>query len=96
MAYAIRGDYTRVAEIAFDCVMCGLCAARCPQGLQPYNVFLAARRINGIYLVSTSQHNLYRVKEIEDGRFDEEIGRLKRLSEDELRKLYAERVMEGS
>ncbi len=96
MACAIKGDYTMVAELAFDCVMCGLCAARCPQGLQPYNVFLAARRINGIYLVSTSQHNLDRIKEIETGRFGEEIGRLKRLSEDELRKLYAERVMEGS
>jgi ferredoxin len=94
MACAIRGDYEKVAELAFDCVMCGLCAARCPQGLQPYNVFLAARRISGIYLAAKSQHNLDRVKEINKGKFDEEIKSLKRKSQAELRKLYAERVIE--
>ena len=91
MSAAIRGDYEKVHEKSFDCVMCGLCAARCPQGLQPYNIALAARRLRGAYLAPKSQHNLDRVKEIEEGKFDVE---LKKMSADELRELYAKREIE--
>ena len=31
MADALRGDIQAVADKSFDCVMCGLCAARCPR-----------------------------------------------------------------
>ena len=94
MSAAIRGDIKRVAELSFDCLMCGLCAARCPQGLQPYNVALAARRIYGVYIAPKSQHNLDRVKEIEEGKFDAEMEKLKKMSRDELRDLYAKREIE--
>ncbi len=94
MSAAIRGDYEKVHEKSFDCVMCGLCAARCPQGLQPYNIALAARRLRGAYLVPKSQHNLDRVKEIEEGKFDAELEKLKKMSADELRELYAKREIE--
>ncbi|MCL6449499.1 MAG: 4Fe-4S dicluster domain-containing protein, partial [Armatimonadetes bacterium] len=30
VAAALRGDFARAAELSFDCIMCGLCAARCP------------------------------------------------------------------
>ena len=94
MSAAIRGDYEKVHEKSFDCVMCGLCAARCPQGLQPYNIALAARRLRGAYLVPKSQHNLDRVKEIEEGKFDAELEKLNEMSADELRELYAKREIE--
>lgn len=94
MSAAIRGDYEKVHEKSFDCVMCGLCAARCPQGLQPYNIALAARRLRGAYLAPKSQHNLDRVKEIEEGKFDAELEKLKKMSADELRELYAKREIE--
>src|SRR4030042_749273 len=38
MSDALRGDIRQVAVKSFDCVMCGLCAARCPQGLVRYKV----------------------------------------------------------
>lgn len=94
MSAAIRGDYQKVAELTFDCVMCGLCAARCPQGLQPYNVFLAARRIYGAHLLPKAEHNLTRIREIKEGRFDEELQRLKAMSKEELSRLYNEREIE--
>ena len=94
MSAAIRGDYEKVHEKSFDCVMCGLCAARCPQGLQPYNIALAARRLRGAYLAPKSQHNLDRVKEIEERKFDAELEKLKKMSADELRELYAKREIE--
>jgi heterodisulfide reductase subunit C len=94
MSAAIRGDIKRVAELSFDCLICGLCAARCPQGLQPYNIALAARRIYGHYMAPKSQHNLDRVIEIEEGKFDAELEELKKASEAELRKRYAAREIE--
>jgi len=94
MSAAIRGDYERVYEKSFDCVMCGLCAARCPQGLQPYLVGIAGRRLRGAHLAPRSQHNLDRVKEIEDGMYDAELAGLKRMPQDELRGLYADREIE--
>ena len=94
MSDAIRGSYEKVYEKSFDCLMCGLCAARCPQGLQPYNIALAARRLRGAHIAPKSQHNLDRVKEIQEGKFDAELKKLEKMTRDELRELYAKREIE--
>lgn len=94
MADALRGDLREVALKSFDCVMCGLCAARCPQGLVPYNVGLLCRRLYGRYLAPASKHLEERISEIEAGKYDEDMVRLKAVSEEELRRLYADRDIE--
>jgi len=91
---ALRGDIREVAVKSFDCVMCGLCAARCPQGLVPYNIALLCRRLYGRYLAPTSKHLEDRIAEIEAGKFDAELEKLETMSEDKLRRLYAERDIE--
>jgi len=91
---ALRGDIREVANKSFDCVMCGLCAARCPQGLVPYNIALLCRRLYGRYLAPTSKHLEDRLAEIETGKFNAEIEELKNMSQDELRRRYAERDIE--
>jgi succinate dehydrogenase/fumarate reductase-like Fe-S protein len=91
---ALRGDIPGVASKSFDCVMCGLCAARCPQGLVPYNIALLCRRLYGRYLAPTSRHLEDRIAEIEAGKFDIELEGLKKMSQDELRRCYAERDIE--
>jgi heterodisulfide reductase subunit C len=94
MTDALRGDIRSVAEKSFDCVMCGLCAARCPQGLAPYNVALLCRRLYGRYLSPVSPHLEQRIAEIKSGKFDAEIEELKKVGEKELRQRYAARDME--
>jgi len=94
MSDALRGDIAAVAEKSFDCVMCGLCAARCPQGLVPYNVALLARRLYGRYLAPESTHVDKRIAEIEAGAYDAAIDDLKQAPEAELRRQYAGRDME--
>ena len=42
---AIRGDIEKVADMSFDCIMCGLCASRCPAEIVHYHVGLLARRL---------------------------------------------------
>jgi len=94
MSDALRGDIAEVANKSFDCVVCGLCAARCPQGLVPYNVALLCRRLYGRHQAPVSDHLDKRIEEIESGRFNAELAALKKASKKELREKYARREIE--
>ena len=94
MSDALRGDIKEVATKSFDCVMCGLCAARCPQGLVPYNIALLCRRLYGRYQAPKSKHLDERIAEIEASKFDEELEILTKMSHEELSRRYAERDIE--
>ena len=91
---ALRGDIREVANKSFDCVMCGLCAAQCPQGLVPYNVAILCRRLYGRYLAPASKHLEERIAELETGKYDVELEELKGMEEEKLRRLYEERDIE--
>jgi ferredoxin len=74
--------------------MCGLCAARCPQGLVPYYVGLLGRRLYGRYLAPPARHLEARIAEINSGKFDAEMEELKKADIVELRRRYADRDIE--
>lgn len=90
----IRGDIAEAADLSFDCIMCGLCTMRCPAEMAQYNIALFARRLFGRYLTTRSDHLYARLKEIADGKFDEEMKKIKELSGDELEKRYKERDLD--
>jgi len=94
MADAMRGDIAAVAQKSFDCIMCGLCAARCPAEEPQYRIALLCQRLYGKYLAPKSKHLEERVKEILEGKFDADMERVKSLSVEELRRMYAEREIE--
>ena len=94
MSDALRGDIKEVANKSFDCVMCGLCAARCPQGLVPYNIALLCRRVYGRHMAPRSKHLDDRIDEIDKGKFDAEVAKLKKMGQDELRRRYETRDIE--
>ena len=94
MSDALRGDIKEVANKSFDCVMCGLCAARCPQVLVPYNIALLCRRVYGRHMAPRSKHLDDRIDEIDKGKFDAEVAKLKKMSEEELRRRYETRDIE--
>lgn len=94
MASAMRGDIASVADKSFDCLMCGLCAARCPAEEAQYNIAILCRRLYGKYLAPKARHLAERIAEIKAGKFDDELERLKKMSKEELRKLYNEREIE--
>ncbi|MBI2859948.1 MAG: 4Fe-4S dicluster domain-containing protein [Chloroflexi bacterium] len=93
---ALKGDITGVADRSFDCIMCGLCAARCPQGIAPHFVALLCRRLYGRHLAPRSRHLEERIAQVEAGKFDDELAELKRLGPDELRCRYEERDIEAA
>jgi ferredoxin len=95
VADAIRGNIAGVAEKSFDCVMCGLCSARCPAGLSQPNIALLCRRLYGRHIAPRAEHLAQRVAEVESGKFDDELKALMGMPEDELRRRYGERDIES-
>jgi formate hydrogenlyase subunit 6/NADH:ubiquinone oxidoreductase subunit I len=91
---ALRGDFEEAARLSFDCIACGLCAMRCPTEIVPYNIALLARRIYGRYVMPRARHVEDRIKEIESGKFDEEIQKLMQASSASLKEIYAKREIE--
>ncbi|MBC7227246.1 MAG: 4Fe-4S dicluster domain-containing protein [Thermoflexales bacterium] len=94
MAAGMRGDIARMADLSFDCIMCGLCAARCPAEEAQYNIAILARRLYGRYLAPRSKHLEERLEEIRSGKFDAEIQALKNMSVEELKARYKARDIE--
>jgi ferredoxin len=94
MASAVRGDVAAVADASFDCILCGLCTARCPAELVPANVALLARRLYGKYLAPKAGHLSQRLDELAQGKFQPEVHELKSLSCGDLKARYEARDIE--
>jgi len=94
MADAMKGNIAAVAQKSFDCIMCGLCAARCPTEEPQYRIALLCQRLYGKYLAPKSKHLEDRVKEVQSGKFDEELKGLKGMDIEALRELYNRREIE--
>ena len=87
----LRGDLPEAAEMSFDCIMCGLCASRCPADIVQYTVAAYVRRAVARHLTEKSPQLARRVAEIHDQKYADQVSNLMRLGEEELKKLYAER-----
>lgn len=91
---AIRGDVKKVAELSFDCIMCGLCASRCPAEIVQYYVGLLGRRIYGRVIQKKAKDLERRIKEIEEGKFEKELKELMAMSVERIKELYEKRDIE--
>lgn len=94
IAYLQRGDFSRAADISFDCVMCGLCVSRCPANIVHYNAALTGRRLYSRYIARADAFLAERTKAIEEGLLDEEIDSLVGAEKEELQELYNNREIE--
>jgi succinate dehydrogenase/fumarate reductase-like Fe-S protein len=95
IAFAQRGEYEKCAEESFDCVMCGICSARCPAGISHPQVALLTRRLTGKYIHPESGHLRDRVDEILGGKFDKLIEDFMGKPLNELKELYNNREIEA-
>jgi len=90
--YSLQGQIDKAAALSFDCVQCGLCAIRCPAEIPQYHVATLVRRLHGKNNMKAPETLEKRVREIEDGVFEEGFKELMSLSDDKLRhKYYHER-----
>ncbi len=86
---AIRGDWEAVVEKSIECVMCGMCAARCPGELTPFNIALFVRRVYGMNLPKSEQLGK-RLQEIDGGIYDGELTKLKTMPQAEMQARFLE------
>jgi len=91
---AIRGAFDALADVSFDCIQCGLCAMRCPAEIVQYHVAQLGRRMYGRYGQGAPDHLRKRVKEITEGKFNQDMEKITKCSIEELRKIYTEREKE--
>ena len=91
---ALRGDIARAARTSFDCIMCGLCAARCHAEMPQYLIGILARRLYAAHIAAKDQQLGTRVAEILDGQYDKDLAKLMKMKVDELKALYKERDIE--
>ncbi len=91
---ALRGEVEKAADLSFPCVMCGICASRCPAELGQYNIAIMSRRITGRHIWPGAEHLQDMIQRIESGRYEEPLNKLMTADTETLRKLYVEREME--
>jgi len=90
-----QGNIKEAAELAFDCIQCGLCASRCFGELPKYHIFQLARRIYGGKIMPKAEHLKRAVQVIKkEGSYDKMLRSLMEMNEEELRKAYQEREIE--
>jgi formate hydrogenlyase subunit 6/NADH:ubiquinone oxidoreductase subunit I len=94
IAAAQRGDIRKLADMSFDCLMCGLCASRCPAEIVQYNVAILGRRLYSRHLAHPAAHLAARVQEIEAGGCDADLAAMVANDEATLRRLYDAREIE--
>ena len=94
--YSLQGQISKAAEESFDCVSCGLCAIRCPAEIPQYHVAQLVRRLHAKYLMKTPEYLDIRVKEIDEGKYEEGFKELMTLSKDKLEEKYKTRDKESN
>ncbi len=92
---AVRGDITKCAEISFDCIQCGLCAMRCPADIKHYHVSQLARRLRGKYIDPKSKNLAKRLKEVENGKYNDDIEKLMKMDREKIMEMYSDRDIEA-
>ena len=85
----LRGDLKKAAELTFDCISCGACSLRCPAEIAHFHVFQLVRRLYGKYMMPKSKHLAQRLKEIEEGKFEEDLNKLVKASLEEWKDMYS-------
>ena len=94
MQAALRGDITAAADLSFDCIMCGLCAVRCPAEIVQYNIAILCRRLYGKYVAPKAEHLKEMVDRVSKGEYDKELKELMTADIKKLKKLYNKREIE--
>lgn len=90
MADILKGNIEKVSADTVGCTMCGLCATRCPVGLTPYLYTMLCRRLDGRHIKKAFIDIPPRIKEIEEGKYAEELDQLMEITHEELKVLYTE------
>ena len=82
------GDFETAKELSIECIMCGMCAARCPGELAPMNMALMVRRLMGQAAHKNTPEFKQRLADIRNNKFKDEIERYMKMETPELQGIY--------
>ncbi len=82
-------NFEKMRKISQECILCGLCAVRCPQNVAPMNVALTARRLYTQEKYNPTAAFAKAIDHAQQGAWQEDITRYKNMSHKELRQIYA-------
>src|SRR5439155_21326415 len=81
---AVFRDFKTLSEMLIASVMCGMCTPVCIADIAPKLVALYVRRAQGAHLTEKPLGLDTRIKEIQDGRFNDEWAEILKMTEKEL------------
>ncbi len=81
---AVFGDFKAVSEMFMDCVMCGMCAPVCIADIAPNLVAVYASRAQGVHFTDRPEGLDKRIREISEGKFNQDWERVLQLPDEEL------------
>jgi Fe-S oxidoreductase len=89
-----QGNIERAATLSFSCIQCGLCVSRCMGELPQYHIMQLARRIYGSKIAPRAEHLNEAVEAARSEKCRQELEKLAKSDEKQLRELYQSREME--
>lgn len=84
----LQGEFETAVHLSMECIMCGMCAARCPAEVAPMNMGMMVRRLWGKKAHITTPQFATRLKNITDGVYDEEIKKYKAMDKAQLQGVF--------
>ncbi len=90
----VEGELEDASDEFSICVMCQLCAHRCPVNIAPANAALYGRRHHAIYHTPPAVKLKSRVHAVNNGDYDDALETLVDMDEDALREAYRTRTID--
>ena len=88
--------YLKCAEESLECVMCGVCASRCPAEISHPQVFQLVKRLAAMRMIPAAEHLEQAKHDVARGRWNEAMDEIMAKSTEELMELYQSRDIEDA
>ncbi len=87
--HALRqGNFKKVRELSMECILCGMCATRCPREISPFTVALTVRRLYTIHTLKHSNSFIHGLQQAQQSHWHTKIADLKNMHKQELMAQY--------
>ncbi len=84
-----QGNFEKVRTLSMECILCGMCAVRCPKELTPFAMALMARRLLAKHKYKATPDFAKSLAQAQQGHDQQQILSYKTMEPQALREVYA-------